>query len=172
MAQWSNEVPTQREYASIQLMRVPTTNRILGITINHTLDVTTTHWDGRRTGPCTGANCPQCRDGHPGRVHAFVPIYGQASQRIVVVQLTDLAAGILQEEARHYKALRGLLLAIYRAKPRDNARIILDVRKLPVDPPDLPEPIDVRRFMESIWNTQARSTNKNGQQRQEPHTAE
>jgi hypothetical protein len=153
-------------------MRVPTSNRLIGIALNHTLDITTTHWDGRRTGPCTGANCPHCRNGHPGRIHAFVPLYSQSSGKIAVIQLTDIAAGALQEEARRYKGLRGLLLQISRVQPRDNARILIEARKLPVDPPDLPEPIDVRRFMASIWNSNAKSTNQNGQSRTEPHPAE
>jgi len=153
MSDWDNAVPPQRDYATIQLMRVPNSARLLGIAINTLLQGRTTHWDGRRTGPCPGTTCPMCRDGHIGRWHAYVPLFNQSSGKIFVVQLTALAAGALQEEAQRYKTLRGLLLQISRVKPRDNARILIEARALPVLPHDLPDPIDIPRFMASVWNS-------------------
>ena len=172
MAQWTSDVPADREYASIQLIRVPPVQKLVGISINQLILGCPTHWDGRRTSACVGTGCPHCRDGHAGRWHAYVPIYNQASGHIAVVQLTKLAAGSLHEEALRYGALRGLLLQIYRAKPRDNGRILLDARKLPHEPADLPAPIDVKAFMESIWNGQNTSRDPKGNTRQEPHAAE
>jgi len=172
MTTWTSNIPAHHEYSTIQLLRVPAATKLLGITINRTLEGCITHWDGRRTSACPGDECPIHRAGHAGRWHAYVPIWGQTSGKIAVIQLTALAAGALQEEAQRWGTLRGLLIQISRVKPRDNARIVIEARKLPTEPLDLPQPIDVQRFMDAIWNEQSHSRNANGQTRKEPHQCE
>lgn len=168
MTDWQSTVPDDHEYATIRLIRVPISGGIDGITINHTLLGTTTHWDGRRTTACIGRDCPFCRDGHVGRWHAYVPLYSIRSGKIAVVQITQIAAKNLEADAARYGALRGLLLQLSRAQKRINARILIEVRPMPLPPGDLPEPLDVPRFMASIWDSQSNRTHADPTLNQEP----
>jgi len=152
MSQWSTEPPAPRDFAAVRLHRVPCSGILQGICTSEVVLGRRTHWDNWRTQPCPGPECVLCRDGDPGRWHGWLSLFSQAAQRQCVVQLTDLAAQAVNEAKLNFGKLRGLLLGFSRVAKRPNARIIVDARNLPVPIEQLPIGIDIRKYMQLIWD--------------------
>ena len=150
---WTNRAPEPREFALIRLVRVPCTGTIQGVITAEEYLGCYTHWDTYRTQPCPGHDCPSCRDGRPARWQGYIDIYGQLTERQFVVQITPLAAQALDEARTHYGKLRGLLVNFDRVAKRPNARINVGTRQLPQPFPNLPQPVDIRKYMALIWQS-------------------
>lgn len=153
MPTWTSKAPDPRDFANIRLVRVPATAAITGIVTSHTYLGCYTHWDSYRTQPCGEESCKLCKEGQPRRWQCYFSIMGQASRRQIVVQLTPLAAQSLDEAIERYGSLRGLLINLTRANRRPNSRIIVETRALPMPDPNLPEGVDIKRYMELIWQS-------------------
>lgn len=150
---WTNHAPSPREFALIRLIRVPTSGCVTGICTAREYLGCYTHWDTHRTQPCPGKNCPHCREGKPARWQGYLDIYGQLTERQFVIQITPLAAQALDQAKNHYGFLRGLLLQFDRVAKRPNARINVGTRQLPQPFPNLPDPVDIKKYMALIWQS-------------------
>jgi hypothetical protein len=150
---WTNHAPAPRDFALVRLVRVPCTGIIQGIITAEDYLGCYTHWDKYRTQPCTGNGCPYDKAGVPRRWQGYIDIYGQLTERQIVIQITPLAAQALDAAKKHYGYLRGLLVAFDRVAKRPNARIQVATRQLPQPFPQLPTPIDIRKYMALIWQS-------------------
>jgi len=145
--------PEPREFAAIRLVRVPTTGILQGIVTSHDVIGCWTHWDSYRTQPCPGENCDLCRKGHPRRWQGYFSVYSDLTRRQAVIQITPIAAQTLRAAKEQYGYLRGLLVGLSRIAKRPNARIAIETRQLPQPPADLPEAVDIPKYMSLIWQT-------------------
>ena len=150
---WTNQAPDPREFALIRLVRVPCAGVLQGILTAEEYLGTNTHWDTYRTQPCPGADCKLCHEGKPFRWQGYIDVFGQLSERQIVIQITPLAAQALDEARRRYGYLRGLLASFERVAKRPNARIVIETRQLTQPHPRLPPPVDIRKYMSLIWQS-------------------
>jgi len=153
MTIWESKPPENREYAAVRLMRVPMTGTITGIVTSAAYVGCYTHWDAYRTQPCEGPKCQLCLEGKPRRWQAYLSLMSQTTKRQIVLQITPLCAEALDAEIKRYGYLRGLLAAFGRVAKRPNARVYAEIRQLPDPYPDLPEGVDIRKYMSMIWQS-------------------
>jgi len=153
MSIWSSAAPDPREFATIRLIRVPTSGGVTGLITANEVIGCYTHWDTYRTQPCPGDGCPLCLDGQPKRWQGYLSLQSQTTQRQVVLQITALAAQQLHQEKVRYGYIRGLLAEFSRAAKRPNGRILVQCRQLPNAPTDLSEPVNIPKYMALIWQS-------------------
>lgn len=152
MHDWSNQPPRSREFAGVALTRVPASGPLAGIITSEDLLGKPTHWTKGRTLPCTGPDCPHCKEQCPKRWHAYISYLELVTRKHAVLEITALAAEQLKNALIVKGFLRGLEFQAVRRAHRPNGPITFLFRVAPEGIAALPPPIDVRRFMAVLWN--------------------
>ncbi len=159
MGDWQDRPPPPREFAGLRLTRVPKSKSLAGIiTCDHMVG-RNTHFEHRRTVPCTGDDCLLCADKNPKRWHGYVSICSSRSTTQIVLELTDLASQPVIAWYDRRGTLRGTRIVAERKGNFDNSPVTCTLEVTDVDLRTLPESPDLRRFLKMLWKLPTESGN-------------
>ena len=151
MNDWQDRPPPPREFGGLRLTRVPKGKAVTGIiTCDHMVG-RDTHFQHRRTVPCTGkATCELCEKERP-RWHGYLSICSTHSQNQCVIELTELASQTVIAWFDRRGTLRGTRIHAQRTGNFDNSPVNCILEVTDTDLRTLPESPDLRRFLQMLW---------------------
>jgi len=148
---WTDQPPTDQPWQSVRLLRCPEAAALSGITLDYPMSGCPTHYAAGRTRPCQGKTCKYCLDGHTARWHGYLPLYNPVTGRQIVLELTLAAASDYRRQISAYPSRAGHKLTVRRASKKPNARVLLSIEPAPPNGHPLPDPINVRQYLEHMW---------------------
>lgn len=151
MGNWQDRPPPPREFAGLRLTRVAKSKAITGIITCHEMVGRNTHFQHRRTVPCTGDTCDLCLEKNQNRWHGYVSLCSTRSTTQIILELTDLASQPIIAWYDRRGSLRGTRIIAERKGNFDNSPVSCTLEINDVDLRTLPESPDLRRFLTMLW---------------------
>lgn len=122
-----------------------------------------THWHDGRTSPCTEPkdDCPGCRDNSPQRWKGYLYVWSTNEKKCLFLELTPLAAQLLQQQADPNQSLRGLSYQIGRGRgSKARLRVQRQYGRAPEE--QLPPHKDPSTVLQTLWSMPTRQQNRFG----------
>lgn len=148
---WDRRAPETEARGLWTVKRCPTKGRLVIQIWSHDLVATPTHYVANRTRPCTGTTCEVCNAGTRPRWHYYLAGMDTRTKERTILELTPNAAEVLIRNFDERRSLKGCYVALERATPKPNGRIIARVGPPQPNDVETPKAPDVRPIMERVW---------------------
>ena len=138
---------------SVQLLRVTSTELHTFVILSHTLVGYWTHWDGRRTTPCTkkSGECPGCNSKHPDRWKGYLHVWHAEGNVEAFLELTPAAAESVTTGCQDPADLRGERIQVQRSRGGPKGRLSVRFLQKRTDPADLPAQRIPLETLHRLW---------------------
>jgi len=168
MSDWDDNPPGPTEFAGIRLIRVGKGQVLQGVITSPTMVGRYTHFVRRRTIPHFDHDCPECLNGSEARWHGYISIQHLGGHVHSVLELTALAAAPIKEFQERHGSLRGSELYARRVGNAPNSPVQTIVNAADHDLRKIPQPVDLRAFLCTIWRIPLDSAKAQSEQRNDP----
>lgn len=153
---WSTEPPPTAKAASTQIYRCGKNGTGRFAILCEQITGCEVHFYRGRTIPCLMKSegwCLPCEDpkGNASRWRGYLSVIQTHTHQTFLLELTPPCCGPLQDYLRDYRTLRGAVIELHRQSGKPNGRITASINRLKIDIADLPEPLDVKSQLATIW---------------------
>ncbi len=152
MPTFTHTLPSDSEHEGYRLVRTPTLSKLTAHVVSDRLTGCFTHFTNNRTIPCERPNCKSCDSGITSRWHAYLLILLDATQELVIFEITKRAAAAFDAYHQHHSTLRGCHFAASRLHHKPNGRVMIQTKTGDMSRINLPQEKDLEKLLCHIWN--------------------
>lgn len=112
-----------------------------------------THHFQNRTQPHEKTDCHMCAAGSRLEWHGYLSCYDPKTREEYVIEVTPAPGKVCKSWFRREGPLRGLKFKLFRTVEKSNGRVMIQFEPRSHSDVVLPEPIDLRKYLERLWGT-------------------
>lgn len=139
-----------------EIVRIKSANPHWFVILSASLWGVWTHWNGKRSEPCTGDTKLVC-EGHkreyPLRWKGYLYCYSHEHRKHVFLELTPVAAQSILDQLPTGENLRAYRLEMKRSSDAKGSRLKATVHPPLRKPDELPKAEDPERHLWKLWNS-------------------
>lgn len=156
---WPRIPPDLPDHVQVRIIRTPAIGKISGVITSTESVSRATHFIGKRTIPCPGADvCPHCKHGHNYQWHAYLSVFFHKGIGHHLFELTPAGIKQFDDWFNLHNTLRCCTFEATRPQQYARGRVVILIGKPFEDEPKLPQALDIKTILCRMWGIDAEET--------------